>query len=191
MDKITYSACTAADCPLHCAVLLATTGDLTQAHRLLADLVAGGAALGWVDPPSPAEVAELLAAVHHAVRTGDAAIRYAYLDGASRGWLLVGLGFWRRYDRPTHRPHADLEKVAVARAAQRGGVGRALIADLIEAASGAGIEVLTLDVRADNEAAQRLYRGLGFREYGRLARFVAVREARYDKVFYALDLRPG
>ncbi len=29
-----------------------------SAHRILADLVRGGAALGWVEPPSPEEVSE-------------------------------------------------------------------------------------------------------------------------------------
>ncbi|MFE4552168.1 GNAT family N-acetyltransferase, partial [Streptomyces sp. NPDC056785] len=37
--------------------------------------------------------------------------------------------------------------------------------------------------------ALHLYRSLGFTEYGRLPRFVAVGEHRYDKVFLMLDLR--
>ncbi len=59
---------------------------------------------------------------------------------------------------------------------------------LIDTAFEAGIEVLTLDFRGDNGSAAALYRSLGFTEYGRLPRFVAVGPARYDKVFYALDL---
>ncbi|MEY6568243.1 GNAT family N-acetyltransferase, partial [Streptomyces sp. PGLac3x] len=31
-------------------------GFAARAHRLLAELVRGGAALGWVEPPSPDEV---------------------------------------------------------------------------------------------------------------------------------------
>ncbi|MFD8418509.1 GNAT family N-acetyltransferase [Streptomyces sp. NPDC059466] len=155
-----------------------------SAHRILADLVGGGAALGWIEPPSRDEVAELLGHVVTAVRAGDAALRAAYLDRR-----LVGLGYWVRYSRPTHRPHADLEKIAVAAAAHRRGVGRALTTALITDARDAGIEVLTLDARGDNAQALRLYRSLGFTEYGRLPDFVAVRELRYDKVFYMLDLR--
>jgi ribosomal protein S18 acetylase RimI-like enzyme len=60
------------------------------------------------------------------VRAGDAALRAAYLDRR-----LVGLGYWLRYARPTHRPHADLEKIAVDAAAHGRGVGRALTAALI------------------------------------------------------------
>ncbi|MFI6652701.1 GNAT family N-acetyltransferase [Streptomyces sp. NPDC050529] len=160
-------------------------GRFTEsAHRILADLVAGGAALGWVEPPSRDEVAELLGDVVSAVRAGDASLRAAYVDRT-----LAGFGYWRRYTRPTHRPHADLEKLAVDGAVHGRGVGRALTAALIADARKRDIEVLTLDARGDNTAALRLYRSLGFTEYGRLPDFVAVGEARYDKVFCMLDLR--
>jgi ribosomal protein S18 acetylase RimI-like enzyme len=155
-----------------------------SAHQILSDLVSGGAALGWVEPPSREEVAALLGHVVSAVQAGDAALRVAYLDRR-----LVGLGYWLRYARPTHRPHADLEKIAVAAAAHGRGVGRALTAALIADAREAGIEVLTLDARGDNTNALHLYRSLGFTEYGRLPGFVAVGKHRYDKVFYLLDFR--
>lgn len=155
-----------------------------SAHRILADLVREGAALGWVDPLSPDEVAELLDHVFSAVHAGDAALRAAYLDRQ-----LVGLGYWLRHTRPTHRPHADLEKIAVAATAHGRGIGRALTAALIADAGRAGIEVLTLDARGDNSAALHLYRSLGFTEYGRLPGFVAVGELRYDKVFCMMDFR--
>lgn len=154
------------------------------AHRILADLVSGGAALGWVQPPSRAAVAALLEDVMAAAVVGDAALRAAYA-----GRRLVGLGYWRRYARPTHRPHADLEKVAVDAARHGRGIGRVLTAALVGDAHAAGIEVLTLDARGDNANALGLYRSLGFAEYGRLPDFVAVGALRYDKVFYMLDLR--
>ncbi|MFC1438626.1 N-acetyltransferase [Streptacidiphilus sp. N1-10] len=155
-----------------------------SAHRILADLVRGGAALGWVEPPSPEEVSELLGHVTSAVHAGDAGLRAAYVDGQ-----LVGLGYWLRYARPTHRPHADLEKLAVDAAAHGRGIGRALTAALIADAREAGIEVLTLDARGDNSNALHLYRSLGFTEYGRLPDFVAVGTRRFDKVLYLLDFR--
>ncbi|WP_235455055.1 GNAT family N-acetyltransferase [Streptomyces olivochromogenes] len=155
-----------------------------SAHQILAELVRGGAALGWVEPPSRDEVAEHLGLVISAVQVGDAALRAAYLDRR-----LVGLGYWLRYARPTHRPHADLEKIAVDAAAQGRGVGRALADALIADARASGVEVLTLDARGDNTSALHLYRSLGFTEYGRLADFVAVGEHRYDKLFYMMDFR--
>ena len=67
--------------------------------------------------------------------------------------------------------------------------GGALTEGLVASARKAGIEVLTLDARGDNERALALYRTLGFNEYERLVDFVAVGHLRYDKVFYAIDLR--
>lgn len=157
---------------------------IDAAHAILADLVARGAALGWVEPPTRAEIADLLDKVCAAARAGDGALLLAYADER-----MVGLGYWLRYARPTHRPHADLEKVAVAADAQGLGVGRMLTASLVDSARAAGVEVLTLDARGDNVGALHLYRTLGFREYGRLPDFVAVGEWRFDKVFYMLDFR--
>jgi ribosomal protein S18 acetylase RimI-like enzyme len=157
---------------------------LEAAGAILRRLVADGAALGWVDPPPTDEVADLLTDVARGTRSHDAALVVALADGR-----LAGLGYWRRYARPTHRPHADLEKIAVAPAVQGRGVGRAILAELIAAAVEARIEVLTLDLRGDNDRAVELYESLGFRRYGRLERFVAVGDVRYDKLFYALDLR--
>ncbi|MGW8555780.1 N-acetyltransferase family protein [Streptomyces tubercidicus] len=154
------------------------------AHRILADLVSGGAPLGWADPPGRGEVAELVDRVLRAAHTGDGALRAAY-----SGRRLVGLGYWLRYARPTNRQHADLEKIAVAADAHGQGLGRSLTSALVEDARGTGIEVLTLDARADNTRALTLYRSLGFREYGRLPDFVAMGGRRYDKVFYMLDFR--
>jgi ribosomal protein S18 acetylase RimI-like enzyme len=162
-----------------------TAPELADAATLLADLVTAGAALGWVDPPAAAEVAALLRTVWTAP-PGDSALVVATDDGR-----LCGLAYWLRYARPTHRPHADVEKVAVAASAQGRGLGRRLMTELIAAARVADVEVLTLDLRADNTRAVALYESLGFRRYGRLPRFVAVGSRRYDKLFYALDLRGG
>jgi ribosomal protein S18 acetylase RimI-like enzyme len=156
-----------------------------RAADLLGELVEAGAALGWVSAPSRAEVASLMGELSAAVSAGDAALVWA-TDDAGR---LLGLGYWRRYDRPTHRPHADLEKVAVAAGQQGRGIGRALVEELVGQARLARIEQLTLDGRADNTAAFALYHSLGFVEYGRLGDFVAVGDGRYDKVFLVLDLR--
>jgi ribosomal protein S18 acetylase RimI-like enzyme len=159
---------------------------LGEAHSLLFDLVTNGAALGWVDPPSLHDVAELLTAVGQRCATSDAAIRGAYAGGR-----LVGIGYWRRYERPTHAMSADLEKIAVRRDHQGQGIGRRLLAELICAARAMGIEILTLDLRADNVGALSLYESMGFERYGYLRDFVAVRHRRYDKHFLALHLRDG
>lgn len=155
-----------------------------QAAGLLQGLVRSGAALGWVDPPSLGEVSSLLRDLATESEQADACLLAAWI-----GSDLAGIGYWKRYSRPTHRVHADIQKLAVDPMYQGHGLGHKLMVELIATAGKAGIEVLTLDFRGDNERAARLYRSFGFTEYGRLHRFVAVGSARYDKVCYAYDLR--
>jgi ribosomal protein S18 acetylase RimI-like enzyme len=157
---------------------------VAEASVIMAELVRGGAAIGWVEPPGEGEVRELLDRVLASARDGDASLRAAYL-----GPSLAGLGHWQRYPRPTHRTNADLQKIAVAPDRQGRGIGRALTAALVEDARTAGIEVLTLDARGDNEAALGLYASLGFVEYGRLPGFVNFGGRRYDRVCCLIDLR--
>ena len=164
-------------------------------------MVSRGAALGWSVPPLQPELRDLLTTVVEGTPGGESALLVAYASGddvpasidqgrpLADGSVVAGLGYWRRYARQTHRPHADLERVAVAEAHQGRGIGRALTQGLVANAREAGIEVLTLDARGDNERALALYRSLGFNEYGRLVDFVAVGHLRYDKVFCAIDLR--
>jgi ribosomal protein S18 acetylase RimI-like enzyme len=159
----------------------AIVSDLTA---LLADLIASGAALGWVQPPSQGEIDGLLRSLTYEGSSGDASTVLAH-----ERQQLIAFGCWRRYQRPTHRPHADLPYLAVAQGCQSHGVGGLLLDRLIADTRAAQIEQLTLDSRGDNEAAHGLWRSRGFVEYGRLKDFVAVGEARYDKTFWVLDLR--
>ena len=155
-----------------------------QLTALLGGLVASGAALGWVEPPSRREIKQLLRELTDESAVGNASVAIAH-----RGRELIGFGCWRRYQRPTHRPHADIPYLAVAVDHQGQGVGGRVLDQLIETARSARIEQLTLDARGDNTSAHGLWRSQGFVEYGRLADFVAVGDARYDKTFWVLDLR--
>lgn len=152
--------------------------------EMFAELVREGAALGWTAPPSLSEVAELVESLS-ASPADEACAVIAEMDHE-----VAGFGYWRRYQRPTHRPHADLEKMAVGRSFAGAGLGRRLLRELVEQARVARIEQLTLDFRGDNQAAECLYLSEGFKEYGRLPGFVAPAEGhRLDKVFHVLDLR--
>jgi ribosomal protein S18 acetylase RimI-like enzyme len=155
-----------------------------DSHRIYSDLVKRGAALGWVSAPSADEVVLLLKQVMDEADHDDAVLRFALQEG-----IICGLAYWRRYSRPTHRPHADVERVAVSLTHQGKGVGRRLTANLVDAARSRGIEKLTLDVRGDNVNAISLYRSMGFVQYGTLRDFVAIGEKRYDKLFFVLDLQ--
>ena len=80
--------------------------DLRHDDANVREALASGAS-GFLLKDVPA--AQLVAAIR-AAATGDASLVWV-TDEDSR---MVGLGYWRRYARPTHRPHADLERVAVA-----------------------------------------------------------------------------
>jgi ribosomal-protein-alanine N-acetyltransferase len=57
---------------------------------------------------------------------------------------------------------ADVMTMAVAPAARGQGVGRRLLAELVARAEGDHAAYLMLEVRADNEAARKLYASSGF-----------------------------
>ncbi len=159
------------------------TAIIDSAHELITRLVSDGAALGWINPPTHAELERMLVDVAQSGRT------QACLAVAVQGPTLQGVGWWRRYQRETTALNADLEKLAVDPKAQKSGVGTDLLHQLLDAAVEAEIEQLTLDLRGDNRNALKLYNSLGFVEYGRLNAFVAVGSRRYDKVFMVRDLR--
>jgi ribosomal-protein-alanine N-acetyltransferase len=65
----------------------------------------------------------------------------------------------------TYAPHeAYVQTIAVAPSAQRRGIGTALLKVLIDKTRQRGVDHLDLEVRADNDAARRLYEHHGFVE---------------------------
>lgn len=63
----------------------------------------------------------------------------------------------------TYVPHeAYIQTIAVAPAMQGRGIGTALLSTLIDEATRRGVAHLDLEVRADNDSAQRLYERHGF-----------------------------
>lgn len=65
-----------------------------------------------------------------------------------------------------HRSSGHLARLAVNPAAQRQGVGRALLAHLIPAFAQRGVQVMTVNTQASNHASQQLYRQYGFERNG-------------------------
>ncbi|HET9061557.1 MAG TPA: ribosomal protein S18-alanine N-acetyltransferase [Acidimicrobiales bacterium] len=61
---------------------------------------------------------------------------------------------------------AHVTNIAVAPACRRQGIGRALLAHLAIEASARGCQSMTLEVRASNEAAKRMYELFGFVQAG-------------------------
>jgi ribosomal-protein-alanine N-acetyltransferase len=68
---------------------------------------------------------------------------------------------------------AEVLTLAVVPAAQRRGIGRALLAEAMGQTRAAGAQRILLEVSEQNEAARALYQAAGFAEIGRRRRYYA------------------
>lgn len=79
-----------------------------------------------------------------------------------QGPEIVGYGgMWRMYDE------AHVTTIGVRHDLQHRGYGRILFAALVQAAYDMGAKWITLEVRASNQTAMRMYEGYGFKVIGR------------------------
>jgi ribosomal-protein-alanine N-acetyltransferase len=84
---------------------------------------------------------------------------------------VVGYGgFWRCIDE------AHIINIAVSEEARRQGIGRKIMTHLLETAKEEGLWCSTLEVRASNEPAIKLYNSFGFKETARRKGYYPDRE---------------
>jgi ribosomal-protein-alanine N-acetyltransferase len=88
-----------------------------------------------------------------------------FLVGLLQGKVVAYGGIWLIIDE------AHVTTVAVAAEQRQQGIGRRLMVELLDRAKEAGMTCSTLEVRASNEAALRLYRELGYKETARRRRY--------------------
>ena len=114
-----------------------------------------------------------------------AAQRSIMLLGFAEGQLacVSSLSCFDRRERTAHRAEAA---VCVRRSFWGRGVGRAAMEALIRFARDRGVEILQLDVRADNDRAISLYRALGFEQVGRYRNFFKIGGEYFDA--YSMNL---
>ncbi len=82
---------------------------------------------------------------------------------------------------------AHVLNVCVHPQEQRGGLGRALMRQLMSTAQGAGVQRMLLEVRPSNQPAIALYDRLGFREIGRRKGYYPDAGHREDALVLAVD----
>lgn len=143
---------------------LASTQDAPELAAMSRDLVELGLGWSWV----PSRIAR------H-VRSEESVVLVAQCRGHIAGFSIMRFG--------VEEGHLDL--LAVRPKYRRGGVGRRMIAWLEEVALTAGVSVIYLEVRAENEAALAFYEALGYIRVKRLPGYYSGIET---AVFMARDL---
>jgi ribosomal protein S18 acetylase RimI-like enzyme len=145
-------------------VRLAEQGDARAIAEMSRDFIESG--LGWRYDP---------ASIQRALRRRETTVlvaseRPTYVAGerpALSGFAIMDYGDER----------AHLVLLAVQPVLRRRGIGRRLVDWLMESAVIAGMASVHLELRADNEAARRFYRALGFSETVLMPRYYNGREA--------------
>jgi ribosomal-protein-alanine N-acetyltransferase len=128
----------------HTKIGLARAGDAYEIGVMSRYLIEAGLH-GWSWPPER---------VLQAIRNCNTNVAVAEAAGH-----LVGFGIMEFGDARAH-----LALLAVKPTHQRCGIGRELLTWLMESALVAGIESVTLELRANNYAARMFYRSLAFKE---------------------------
>lgn len=139
-----------------------TDVELQQLAEVLADCVAGGASVGFMQPLDAARALVFWQKVAAGVRRGERALLVAE-DGAG----IVGT-VQLLLDLPENQPHrADLAKMLVHRRGRRRGLGAALMRAAEALGRECGRSLLVLDTVTGGDA-ERLYARLGWQRCGEI-----------------------
>jgi ribosomal protein S18 acetylase RimI-like enzyme len=126
---------------------------------VLADCVAGGASVSFMQPYDAGDAAGFFSKVAGSVARGDTVLLAARHGGRIVGTVQLGL------DTPPNQPHrADIKKLLVHRSARGMGIGAALMQQAERIARDKGRILLVLDTASG--AAERLYVRGGWQRAG-------------------------
>jgi len=152
---------------------------------VLADCVAGGASVSFMDDFGLAEAAAYFKGVFESVAKGDTILLAARDRRNIVGTVQLGL------DTPPNQPHrADVKKLLVHRNARGTGTGEALMRAVEDVARREGRTLLTLDT-VTGEAGWRLYKRLGWQEVGVIPDYALFPNGHYcDTTVFYKKVRP-
>jgi ribosomal protein S18 acetylase RimI-like enzyme len=140
---------------------------------VLADCVAGGASVGYMEPFSQADARAVYEDYVRDAELGRRIVLGAFLDGELVGTAQLVLAV------PPNQPHrAEVARVLVHRSARRRGIAQRLMDELEEAARAEGKSLLVLDAVTGGDAA-RLYERLGWNEVGVIPNYAFYPDGRF------------
>ena len=146
------------------AIRPAEAGDARAIAEMSRDFIESG--LGWRYDP---------ASIERAIRRRETVVLVASERQTYVARERPSLPGFAIMDFGDERAHLVL--LAVQPALRRRGIGRRLVEWLMESAQTAGMASVHLELRADNEAARRFYRQLGFSETVLMPKYYNGREA--------------
>jgi ribosomal protein S18 acetylase RimI-like enzyme len=127
---------------------------------VLADCVAGGASVSYMDPFSHADARAAFEGFAAEVDAGRRVLLAAFSGGEVVGTVQVGLAV------PPNQPHrGEIAKLLVHREARRRGIAELLMEHAEREARREGKTLLILDT-VTGDAAERLYARLGWQRVG-------------------------
>jgi ribosomal protein S18 acetylase RimI-like enzyme len=133
---------------------------LPELIHLLQDTVVSGASVGFLPPLSVEEAREYWCEVFEEMGRGTQLLLAARVAGQIVGSVQLALA-----NRPNGRHRAEVQKLFVLQTQRRRGTGRALMLAAEQAAREHARTLLVLDTRL-GDAAEQLYRKLGYTEVG-------------------------
>lgn len=154
---------------------------------LLRSTVDDGASIGFLPPVPDAEADAYWREVLPGVAEGG-----RVLIGAMDGERLLGCVQLALEGRANGRHRAEIQKLMVLPDARGRGLGAALMAAAEDAARAGGRTLLVLDTR-EGDAAERLYRRLGWTQAGRIPGYALNADGGRDATlfFYRELAQPG
>lgn len=157
---------------------------ILEVDRVVSAVVEIGGAVGWIQTPSRAGIAQWLGEWHAVATTGRAGLVLCRVSGQ-----IQAVGGWRAEPEGALGHVVELTKIMVHPDARDLGLGRLVVDALIDGAGNFGAELLTLGVRGNNYGARALYEACGFETWGVLPNAAAVGDDRFDVVRMCRQLR--
>jgi acetyltransferase len=155
---------------------------LPELISLLQDAVASGASVGFLPPLSEEEACQYWRTVFHELTQGVHILLAARDAGHVVGSVQLAFG-----TRPNALHRAEVQKLFVLQSQRRRGTGRALMQALEQLAREHRRTLLVLDTR-QGDAAEQLYRKLGYCEAGVIPAYAQSATGTFDSTVFFYKL---